>query len=401
MTSINVKNLVKVFPTSFIDKSLNLLRLLLGRTESRTRRSKVAVDSVSLTVNEGDILGIVGPNGAGKSTLLQMIAGILSPSSGDMDIKGHVTAVMTLGVGLKDDLTGRENIYIDAEINGKTRSEIERVVNEIIEFADLAEFIDLPIRTYSTGMKSRLAFSMIVNIDPEILIIDEALSAGDVFFARKASEKIKEICRKGKIVILVSHSIETINGFCNRCLWMQDGKIVMDGDPHLVTNAYLESVREKDEAGIRERFSGQSWSRIISGHTKIEGISFRHGSAKRLIFETGLPLSIDINILSKAKLVTDRVRLKLSRLDGFVFFDMNLSDMAYQIDLNKEKLKITIDIESFFAGPGVYFLEARILDETDEPVAMASDVFEIKAQTLLTGGRSALYYPVELTSAQV
>ena len=207
MTSINVKNLVKVFPTSFIDKSLNLLRLLLGRTESRTRRSKVAVDSVSLTVNEGDILGIVGPNGAGKSTLLQMIAGILSPSSGDMDIKGHVTAVMTLGVGLKDDLTGRENIYIDAEINGKTRSEIERVVNEIIEFADLAEFIDLPIRTYSTGMKSRLAFSMIVNIDPEILIIDEALSVGDKAFAEKSLDKMKDFKRQGKTMIFVSHSI--------------------------------------------------------------------------------------------------------------------------------------------------------------------------------------------------
>ena len=215
---------------------------------------KVAVDRLTLSIAEGERLGIVGRNGAGKSTLLHMIAGLSGPTSGSVRISGKVTSIMTLGVGLRDDLSGRENIYVDGEIQGKSRAETDSVIEQVIEFSELGEFIEYPVRTYSTGMKARLAFAMISHIDPEILIIDEALSVGDASFSVKATARILEICARGKIVILVSHGMQAIRDICNRCIYMKDGRIVMDGQPDAVTRAYIEEVREADEAELMLKF---------------------------------------------------------------------------------------------------------------------------------------------------
>lgn len=165
-------------------------------------------------------------------------------------------------MGLREHASGRENIYIDGEVQGKSRVEIDAVIDEIIEFAELGEFIDMPVRTYSTGMKSRLAFAMISCLEPEILIIDEALSAGDAKFSAKATRKIQEICAKGRIVILVSHSMASIQSMCNRCLWIDQGKIVMDGLPDQVCKAYIDAVRSEDEAKLLERFRDEASTRF-------------------------------------------------------------------------------------------------------------------------------------------
>ncbi|MEE8114445.1 MAG: ABC transporter ATP-binding protein, partial [Nitrososphaerales archaeon] len=231
--------------------------MVLGRAEGHNKSKRtVAVDKVSLSINAGEQVGIIGSNGAGKSTLLRMIAGLAPPTSGRLEVQGHVTAVFTLGLGLREDLTGRQNIYANGELQGKDREEIDQVIEKIIEFTDIGEFIDYPLRTYSTGMKSRLAFSMLMHIDPEILIIDEALSAGDGFFIDKAREKMTEICDRGKISIIVSHAMQSIVDMCTRCVWMEDGRVVMDGDPTGVTRAYLGSVRKRDETALVQKVSG-------------------------------------------------------------------------------------------------------------------------------------------------
>ena len=227
-----------------------------------------AVDGVSLEIANGERVGIIGRNGAGKSTLLHLIAGITTPSSGSIDVTGKVTAVMTLGIGLREEATGRENIYLDGEVQGVARSHIDAALDDVISFSDLGKFIDYPVRTYSTGMKARLAFSMITHLEPEILIIDEALSAGDAAFSAKATRRIKELCKRGKIVIVVSHGMGTINDICNRCLWMDAGRIEMDGKPVDVTQAYIEAVREADEKALLEKFGRDTGCRsLLTGWT--------------------------------------------------------------------------------------------------------------------------------------
>ncbi len=240
---IEIEQLSKVFYShlsdTFKDQAFNKASL--------SPEDKVVLDDISFVLTSGETIGMIGRNGAGKSTLLSILAGISKPTHGKLNICGKVTAVMTLGVGLREDLTGKENIYLDGQLQGKSYEEINAVIDEIIEFSELNEFIEKPVKTYSTGMKSRLAFSMLVGIEPEILIIDEALSAGDAFFAEKASKKIREICKKGKIVIIVSHSMAAIESMCTRCIWLERGRVCMDGVPTLVTKSYLESIQEEEQ----------------------------------------------------------------------------------------------------------------------------------------------------------
>jgi lipopolysaccharide transport system ATP-binding protein len=258
--SIVLEKVSKVYTVSKASDGITLLQAFRRRPGStyENKIKNIAVNDVSLTIKQGERVGIIGHNGAGKTTLLQIIAGLAAPSSGSVIVQGHVNCVMTLGIGLREALSGRENIYIDGELNGKLRSEIDTVIDKIIEFADLGKFIDLPVRTYSSGMKARLAFSMIVFIEPEILIIDEALSAGDAKFSAKASTKMKELCAKGDILIIVSHSMAAIVEMCDRCLWLDHGRLVMDDIPEKVTKAYVDAVRKTEEEKIRTRFQQRS-----------------------------------------------------------------------------------------------------------------------------------------------
>ena len=217
----------------------NVSKVYTAPTRLNGAGTKVAVQTTTLTVHAGERLGIIGPNGAGKSTLLRIMAGLADPSSGQIDVEGRVTAIFTLGLGLREDLRGRENIYVDGELQGKSRAEVAEVVDDIIAFTDIGEFIDRPVRTYSTGMKSRLAFAMLIHINPEILIIDEALSAGDCLFAAKAYRKMQEICDRGMITIIVSHTMQNVLDLCTRCLWMENGRVVMDGDAAEIGRAHV------------------------------------------------------------------------------------------------------------------------------------------------------------------
>ena len=204
-----------------------------------------AVRGVTFSVEKGEILGIIGKNGSGKSTLLRAIAGVFAPNAGSIDLKGNSVSLMSLGVGFKDTLTGRDNIYLSGMLLGFSEEQIRAREAEIIDFAELGEFIDMPVRTYSSGMYSKLAFSITSNLETDIILVDEVLSVGDEQFQKKSLRKMENLIRdKDRTVIIVSHSIETLEKLCDRVLWLHDGMVRAIGETESVLREY-------------ERFMGQ------------------------------------------------------------------------------------------------------------------------------------------------
>jgi len=222
--------------------------LRLGRRQ-RVIREIQALQNVSFTVPHGKVLGVVGANGAGKSTLMRTVAGILPPTSGRVEVEGRVSTLLSLGVGFNRKLTGRQNVVLGGLAAGLTRAELREKYDEIVEFAELEDFMDMPMRTYSSGMYGRLAFAVAVTMHPDILIIDEALSVGDARFRRKSFNRMRELCAEDRTILLVSHALGSIEKLCDEAIWMDKGRMRMWDEPHAVVDAYTEflGVRDEDE----------------------------------------------------------------------------------------------------------------------------------------------------------
>ena len=221
-------------------KSFSIKRSLLQLKKSKVEIFE-AVRGVSFQVPKGEILGMVGKNGSGKSTLLRAIAGIFSPDSGTIDLHGHSVSLLSIGVGFQKSLSGRENILLSGMLLGFTEEQVREKMDEIIAFAGLGRFIDMPVKTYSSGMHSKLAFSITAVLESDIMLIDEVLSVGDVRFKRKSSRKMKElISNKDRTVVIVSHNSETLRKLCTSLLWLHDGQVRMVGKPDEVLEAYEE-----------------------------------------------------------------------------------------------------------------------------------------------------------------
>lgn len=232
--AIRVSSLVKEYEV--YAKPLDLAIEVLTR---RSRHAKFrAIDDLSFEVKRGEVFGIIGSNGAGKSTLLKIITGVLEASSGSVEVSGRVTAILELGLGFNPEYAGRENIYLSGLLYGMDRKEVDRKIDEIIDFSGLDEFIDRPVKTYSSGMMSRLAFSIATAVDPEVLIIDEALAAGDSAFVQKCLRRIRNLCSGGRTVLLVSHGTGLLAQLCQRVMWMEQGKVRMIGSGIQVVQAY-------------------------------------------------------------------------------------------------------------------------------------------------------------------
>ena len=197
------------------------------------------INNISFQIHKGEYVAILGHNGSGKSTLLKLMTKIIYPTKGEIIIKGKVASLLELGAGFHQDFTGRENIYFNASIFGLTRAEIDSRIDEIIQFSELQEFIDNPVRTYSSGQYMRLAFSVAINVDADILLIDEILAVGDQHFQEKCFQKLKELKKRKKTIVIVSHALDTVKNLCERVIWISDGKIQMDGDPNKVITEYL------------------------------------------------------------------------------------------------------------------------------------------------------------------
>ena len=207
-----------------------------------------ALRDIDLRVEPGETMGIIGPNGSGKSTLLQILCGILEPTTGRVARQGRVAALLELGAGFNPEFSGRENVYINGEIMGLSRSEIERAMPSIERFAGIGEFLERPVKTYSTGMYVRLAFATAIHVEPDILVVDEALAVGDAVFANRCIRKFKELQNSGVTVVFVSHDLGLVKQICNRAVFLQDGRVQEEGDPANVVNRYVGSVLERQKA---------------------------------------------------------------------------------------------------------------------------------------------------------
>jgi lipopolysaccharide transport system ATP-binding protein/teichoic acid transport system ATP-binding protein len=205
-------------------------------------------------VKKGTVLGVIGHNGAGKSTLLRGIAGILPPTTGEIEVHGQVSTLLSLGVGFNSALSGHENIMLAGLASGRSRKEVLAMRDDIVEFAELGDFIDFPIRTYSKGMGQRLAFSVAVHMQPQILLVDEALSAGDAQFKIKAQKAMNAIMENAHTLVLVSHALGTVKELCNDAIWLDHGQLIMRGTPEDVINAYTESRNVGQTAAVLEDF---------------------------------------------------------------------------------------------------------------------------------------------------
>lgn len=235
--AIKVENLTKEFKL-FYDKPTTLKERLVFWNRKK-EDSRTVLKNINLDIKKGETVALIGTNGSGKSTLLKLMTKIIYPTKGSLITNGKLTSLLELGAGFHPDFTGRENIYFNASIFGLTKEEIERRVDEIIEFSELGEFIDSPVRTYSSGMYMRLAFSVAINVDADILLIDEILAVGDQHFQDKCFAKLKELKESDKTIVIVTHSLDQVRKLCTRAIWIYNGEVRLDGKPDEVVDEYL------------------------------------------------------------------------------------------------------------------------------------------------------------------
>jgi len=288
--AIVVRNLSKVY--KIYDTPSDRLKELLNPFKKNYHRDFWALRDVNIEIPKGITFGIIGQNGSGKSTLLQIIAGVLRPSSGHVEVKGRISALLELGAGFNKEFTGRENVFMQGAIMGISRKEMEARFEKIADFADIGHFIDQPVKTYSSGMYVRLAFATAINVDPEILIVDEALAVGDVMFQRRCYRRIEEFQQAGRTIILVSQAPGIITTVCTRALLLDKGKMVEIGDSKRVVNLYSKMLAEREEAYAKRLSGGQKKEpqkderlQSVSGLKAQSTSEFRYGSGEAEILD--------------------------------------------------------------------------------------------------------------------
>lgn len=243
MNAIKINNVHKKFKV-YYDKGRTFKEKILFKNRNHYE-DRWVLNGISFEVKKGEVLGLVGENGCGKSTLLKLMSRIIYPDKGSIEINGRVSSLIELGAGFHPDMSGRENIYTNASIFGLTKKEIDARLNDIISFSELEEFIDNPVRTYSSGMYMRLAFSVAINVDAEVLLIDEILAVGDANFQAKCFDRLRELKARGITIVIVTHDLNTIEKFCNKAIWINNGNSIVSGNSSKVVDAYLNYMNNK------------------------------------------------------------------------------------------------------------------------------------------------------------
>ena len=238
--AITVKDVTKVY--RLYDKPIDRLKESLSLTHKSYHKDFYALNGLSFNVEKGQTVGIIGTNGSGKSTILKIITGVLTPTTGQVDVEGKISALLELGAGFNMDYTGIENIYMNGTMMGYSRKEMDEKLQDILDFADIGDFVYQPVKTYSSGMFVRLAFALNINVEPEILIVDEVLAVGDAAFQEKCQERMHHMLENGTTLLFVSHTMATVRQLCDHAIWLNKGDVVMQGEAEGVCNAYMESL---------------------------------------------------------------------------------------------------------------------------------------------------------------
>ena len=239
--AIKVYHVYKSFDI-YYDRANTLKERALFWMRNKRKEKREVLKDINLDIKKGETVALIGVNGSGKSTLLKLMTQIIFPNKGTIETKGKLTSLLELGAGFHPDFSGRENIYFNSSIFGLTRKEIDKRLDQIIEFSELQDFIDNPVRTYSSGMYMRLAFSVAINVDADILLIDEILSVGDQHFQEKCFNKMRELKREGKTMVFVTHSMDSVRNLCDRAVWLSNGVVRMDGNTNEVVDEYLKET---------------------------------------------------------------------------------------------------------------------------------------------------------------
>ena len=260
--AIAVNHLNKIY--RLYDKPVDRLKESLGLSRKKKYKEHYALRDVSFTVEKGETVGIIGTNGSGKSTILKIITGVLNPTGGEVQVNGRISALLELGAGFNMEYSGIENIYLNGTMIGFSREEIDAKLDEILKFADIGDFVYQPVKTYSSGMFVRLAFAVAINIEPEILIVDEALSVGDVFFQAKCYRKFEEFKKQGKTILIVSHDLGSISKYCDRVVLLNQGVKMAEGNPKEMVDLYKRLLVGQAEDPHEEALEAQEIPESIS-----------------------------------------------------------------------------------------------------------------------------------------
>lgn len=320
--SIEVDNIKKSFRV-YHDKGFTLKEASLFKNR-RSYEIRNVIDGLSFKVKKGEAVALVGHNGCGKSTTLKMLTRIFYPDSGNITMRGRVSSLLELGAGFHADMTGRENIFINAAIFGLTHKEIEARLDDIIAFSELEEFIDNPVRTYSSGMYMRLAFAVAINVDADILLIDEILVVGDAAFQVKCFNRLREILGKGTTIVLVSHSTRQIEQLCDRCIWIHDGKVRADGKPSDINPLYLDFIAKRGEDKKKEPEKEEpkvfEVTRYGSGEAQISGVKLFKNGEPAIRFDAEDPCTIKVDYTVKEEVKDTVFGIKIYRNDGVLCY---------------------------------------------------------------------------------
>lgn len=401
--AIEVKNVTKSFKV-YYDKGSQLKEKALFWKRNRYEERWV-LKGISFTVKQGEAVGLIGHNGCGKSTTLKLLTKIIYPDNGTIEMKGRVSSLIELGAGFHPDMSGRENIYTNAAIFGLTKKEIDERVEDIIAFSELEEFIDNPVRTYSSGMYMRLAFSVAINVDADILLIDEILAVGDANFQAKCFNRLREIKKDGTTIVIVSHSLGQIEQICDRSLWIQDGLIKQEGKPRDVHPEYLnymgeerQRIAEKEEERQRkiqeskeekpqeemqdtekpeEKASSEEkvqeeqkkTGRFGNGKARIRNVSLLDKTGKKkTVFNTEESMRIVVSYDLKKKVENAVIGVSIFRNDGLLCYGTHtLLDGIEEFDITKPG-KIMIDIDRIGLIQSEYYIDLAITSNINDPV---------------------------------
>lgn len=397
--AIEVKDVKKKFKV-YLDKGSQLKERLLFKSRNRYEERWV-LNGVSFEVKEGEAIGLIGHNGCGKSTTLKLLTRIMYPDEGSIELKGRVSSLIELGAGFHPDMSGRENIYTNASIFGLSKKEIDERLDDIIEFSEMEPFLDNPVRTYSSGMYMRLAFSVAINVNADILLIDEILAVGDVNFQAKCFNKLREIKAQGTTIVIVSHAMGQIEQICDRCIWIHEGKIKGEGEPRDIDKDYLDfmgqkrqemaeeaqrkEAEEQDEAELEAQKEEEIAKRWGNGKARFHDI-YMSGvkNERQIVFATEEKVSIHMAYKVKQKVEDAVFGIGIFRDDGLQCYGTNTRIEQFErFDLTKDGV-VTVNFGQLSLLPGKYTLDVAIESDMATPVDYYKAAYTFEVYSPLT-----------------
>lgn len=377
--AIAVQDVHKKFKI-YYDKGRTLKERLLFRNRNRSEERWV-LQGISFSVKKGEAIGLIGENGAGKSTMLKLMTRIIYPDQGTITMQGRVSSLIELGAGFHPDMSGRENIYTNASIFGLTRKEIDARLQDIIAFSELEEFIDNPVRTYSSGMYMRLAFAVAINVDADILLIDEILAVGDAAFQAKCFNKLREIKAAGTTIVIVSHSLGQIEQICDRSIWFKDGKIEREGKPFDVHPYYLDFMGRKNrtaETEVKQEAKPENQEEKTESAESAQDSTFRWGSKEvqilevklldengqeKAVFKTGEQMTVQLRYQCSHKIDDAVIGIGIFRNDGLQCYGVNTNIDRFGDIVLQPKGMLQCVLQANLLLEGEYWLDVAIHKE--------------------------------------